>query len=82
MKDKNIIDHIKQRSLYDDLANFKICFTRGFIVVDIDALQLIRIVSFIGSVGSDPVLLRNHLPELKFNVYIIYLNSSLISKPE
>lgn len=38
--------------------------TSGFVVVDIDALELEVAVAVIGAGGVDAVLVRDHLPEL------------------
>ena len=40
--------------------------TSGLVVVDVDPLQLEVGVAMVGSGGVDSVLVRDHLPELKW----------------
>ncbi len=51
------------------LPVLKQCYvpTRGFIVVNIDAIQLQVIVSMVAASGVNTVFITNHFPELREN---------------
>ena len=45
------------------------CFTCGLIVVDVDAFELQIGVAVVGAGRVDTVLVRDHLPELKWKLF-------------
>lgn len=49
------------------LVYLRVGFTGGLVVVDTDAVQLEVTVPMIGTGGVDPMLITDHLPELREN---------------
>ena len=64
-----ILDHWRQFYVKQKLWFLVLRFvlTRGFVVVDLDSFQLIGIVALVSTGRTDPMLIRDHLPELKKN---------------